>query len=439
MTTYDIIIIGSGPGGYTTAAEAARLGLRSMIVERDELGGTCLNRGCIPTKALCRTAEAALLCRRGAQLGIETSNVTIDYARAAARKDDVVASLREGVAMALNGVDIVRGNARFAGDHVVAVGDEEYDAPRIIIATGSRPATLPVEGAEDAADSDTMLSLTALPADIIIIGGGVIGMEFASIYSALGVKVTVLEYCREILPGFDTEIAKRLRMALKRRGVTIVTSAQVTAIRDGGTVVEYEEKGRAKSLSAEKVMMAVGRRPVVPEGLEAAGVVTERGRIVTDESMSTSVEGIYAIGDVNGRCMLAHAATVQGRVALGLQKLPACIPAAVFTVPECGSVGLTAEQCAAQGIDALEGKAIYRANGKALAMDEPDGLAKIVVERATGRLLGAHICGAHAADLVQELTVAISQTMTARQLLDTVHIHPTLAELIPAALSNIAL
>ncbi len=439
MTTYDLIIIGSGPGGYTTAAEAARLGLRTMIVERDELGGTCLNRGCIPTKALCRTAEAALLCRQGADLGIETGNVTIDYARAAARKDEVVAALREGVAMALNGVDIVRGNARFAGEHVVAVGDDEYDASRIIIATGSRPASLPVEGAEDAADSDTMLSLTALPADLIIIGGGVIGMEFASIYSALGVKVMVLEYCREILPGFDTEIARRLRMALKRRGVTIVTSAQVTAIGNGGTVVEYNEKGRAKSLSAEKVMMAVGRRPVVPDGLETAGVKTERGFIVTDDSMATSVEGIYAIGDVNGRCMLAHAATVQGRVALGMQTLPACIPAAVFTVPECASVGLTAEQCAAQGIDAVEGKAIYRANGKALAMNEPDGLVKIVAESATGRLLGAHICGAHAADLVQELTVAISQSMTARQLLDTVHIHPTLAELIPAALSNIAL
>lgn len=437
MTTYDIIIIGSGPGGYTTAALACRLGLRVMLAERGELGGTCLNRGCIPTKALCRTAETAMDCAKARDLGIDIGKPSIDYARAAARKDEVVASLREGVAMALAGVDIVRGEARFAGEHVVAVGNDEYSAPRIIIATGSRPASLSIEGADDAADSDEMLALTELPADLVIIGGGVIGMEFASIYAALGVKVTVLEYCREILPGFDTEIAKRLRMAMKRRGVNIVTSAQVTAIRDHGTTVCYNDKGRDKSIAAGKVMMAVGRRAVMPDGLEALGVRINRGFIVTDDNMSTDIEGIYAIGDVNGRCMLAHAATMQGRVALGMQKLTENIPAAVFTIPECASVGLTAGQCAERGLEAVEGKAIYRSNGKALAMDEPDGLAKIVVERTTGRLLGAHICGAHAADLVQELTVAIENAMTARRLLDTVHIHPTLAELIPAALNNI--
>ncbi len=437
MTEFDLIVIGSGPGGYATAATAARGGVRTLLIERDHLGGTCLNRGCIPTKALCRSAEAAMMASSCGKLGIEIENVRPDYATAAARKDEVVASLREGVATVLADVTVVRGEARFAAPRVVEVLGEEYSAPKIIIATGSRPSALNIPGAELAINSDFALAATTLPESIVIIGGGVIGMEFALIYSAFGVKVTVLEYCREILPGLDAEVAKRLRMALKRRGITMVTGAEVKGIREGLTV-DYTEKGKERSVQAAMALMAVGRKAVIPEGLAAQGIELERGFIKVDDKMATNIPGVYAIGDCNGRCMLAHAATAQGRVALGIVgKMSDVMPAAVFTHPECGMVGLTEAQCTDRGIDCNVGTAIYRSNGKALAMDEPDGMVKIMTEKESGKILGCHICGAHAADLVQEVSVAMQCGMTADALRETIHIHPTLSELIVSALEKI--
>lgn len=437
MTEYDLIVIGSGPGGYETAAAAVRMGKRTMIVERGELGGTCLNRGCIPTKALCRSAEAVLIASKGEKLGVKFSNIEADFATAAARKNDVVAGLRQGVATELKDVTVVNGEARFLGENVIAVNGEEYSAPQIIVATGARPAALNIPGAELAIDSDAALSAESLPQSIVIIGGGVIGMEFASIYVAFGVKVTVIEYCKEILPGLDAEVAKRLRMSLKRRGVTIVVGAEVKAIREG-YIVEYEEKGKSKSVESEQVLMAVGRKAVVPEGLEALGVNLNRGFIVTDEKMATNVPGVYAVGDCNGRCMLAHAAVAQGRVALGLSKEASPVmPAAVFTHPECAMVGLTENRCAEQGIEVKLATSTYHANGKAVAMDETDGMVKIIVDASTDKILGCHVCGAHAADIVQEIAVAMSYGITANQLRDTVHIHPTLSELIVSALDRI--
>ena len=436
MKTYDLIIIGAGPGGYPTAVEAVSRGLKTLVVERDKLGGTCLNRGCIPTKALCRSAEVARLVGEAADFGVSIPAFTLDYAQSARRKDAVVSELREGVATLLKDIDVVRGEARFVAQRVVEVAGEEYSAERIIVATGSQPASLPIPGAELAVNSDFMLAAETLPESIVIIGGGVIGLEFASILSAFGVRVEVLEFCREVLPGFDSEVAKRLRMALKRRGVNITVQAKATEIRateDDRRAVSYEVKGKLKTVEAQTVLMAVGRCAVIPAGLAEQGCLIERGRIVVDDTMATTVPGVYAVGDCNGRCMLAHAATAQGRVALGERIELSLIPSAVFTQPEAAAVGLTEDACQERGIACRTATAMYRSCGKAVAAGETDGLVKLIADDQTGRLIGCHIVGAHASDLIEEATVAIAEGMTAEQLAATIHPHPSLSELLQEA------
>lgn len=439
MERFDLIVIGAGPGGYEAAAEAAALGRKVAVIERDELGGTCLNRGCIPTKALCRSAEVALTIGNSAEFGISSGEPVIDLPQIMARKEQILAGLRESVGMVLKDVTVIRGEAKFITASIVDVNGESYTAPEIFIATGSRPAALDIPGKELAMSSDEFLSIQTLPKSLIIIGGGVIGMEFASIFSAFGVKVTVLEYCKEILPPFDAEIAKRLRTALKRRGIEIVTAAQVTAI-EPGMIVSYDVKGKTKTAEADQVLMAVGRKAVLPEGLAELGVRIERGAIAVDDNMKVLFDGsdpsdvtLYAIGDVNGRCMLAHAAYMHGLVALGKARLTDIIPAAVFTQPECAMVGLTEEKCNAEGREIKVGKAMFRANGKALAMGEPDGLVKIIADAKTDELLGCHICGAHAADLVQEVATVMTAGLKASAISDAVHVHPTLTEVVKAA------
>lgn len=432
MNQADLIIIGAGPGGYETAAEAAAEGLNVVIIERGELGGTCLNRGCIPTKALCRSAQVALDVKEATSYGVNVNGVSLDYEVAATRKDSVVSQLREGVEMALSRCAVVRGEAKFVESRIVVVGEESYTAPKIIIATGSAPARLPIPGAELAVDSDRLLSMTSFPENVTIIGGGVIGMEFASILNAFNVNVTVVEYCKEILPPFDKDISKRLKMALTKRGINIITSAAVTEIKPDKTVV-YEAKGKQAEVASDMVVMAVGRRSVLPEGLDKTGIAVGRRGIEVDDNMMTSVEGIYAIGDVNGRCMLAHAASVQGRVVLGKKVDLKVVPSAVFTTPECAMVGLTEEQCKDRELPYKSAKALFRANGKALAMNESDGLVKMIVNTETRQILGCHICGPHAADLIQEVAVAMANELTVDAIADTIHGHPTLGEAVQQA------
>ena len=440
MEKSDLIIIGAGPGGYETAVEAVALGKSVTLIERDKFGGTCLNRGCIPTKALCRTAQIALDFAEARNYGFAETTASLDFPAVMQRKDRVVAELREGVATLLKDVNVVNGEARFISPSVIDVNGTEYTAPTIIIATGSAPTLLPIDGKELAMTSDEILSFETLPESMCIIGGGVIGMEFASIFSALGVEVTVVEYCKEILPPFDAEIAKRLRMSLKKRGINIITGAEVKSIEAGPTV-NYIVKEKEKSIASEVVLMAVGRRPVVPDGLVELGVKFNRNAIAVNDDMSVMFdEGqepsdvrLYAIGDVNGRCMLAHAATMQGKVVLGLRELTDVIPSAVFTVPECAMVGLTEEKCLELGRDIKVGKATFRANGKALAMGEPDGLVKIISDAKTGELLGCHICGAHAADLVQEIATSMQARLGVSAISSAVHAHPTLGEVVMAA------
>ena len=440
---FDIIIIGAGPGGYETAADAAAHGLNVAIVERDQMGGTCLNRGCIPTKALCRNAEVINLMREAEVWGVKTGEMTFDYAPVFERKEAVVKQLREGVEMLMGapGITAIKGEANLKDANTVVVNGEEYSAKNIIIATGSAPRGLPIEGADLAMTSDDILAMETLPKSLCIVGGGVIGMEFAAVFSTFGVEVTVIEYCKEILPPFDKDVAKRLKTVLSKRGIKIITSAAVNGITQGedGMTVSYELKGKPQSVTCEKVLISVGRQPVLPQGLDAVGVTVSRRGIEVDDNMMTNVPGVYAIGDVNGRMMLAHAASAQGLRALHAIMGQAddikldIVPSAVFTVPELAMVGLTEEQCAEKGLDVTVKKSFFRSNGKAVAMNETDGLIKMIVDNATRQIVGCHICGAHAADLIQEVVTAMNAGATVDLLARSIHGHPTLSEVMLTA------
>ena len=444
MISTDIIIIGAGPGGYEMAAEAAHHGKKVVIVERDLLGGTCLNRGCIPTKALCRNAEVINTVREASRFGVTTGEVSVDYGVAFARKEEVVKQLRDGVAMLMgaDGITVVNGEAAFVDSKTIEVAGEQYTAPAIVIATGSVPRGLPIEGAELAMTSDDILAMQELPRSLCIVGGGVIGMEFAGVFSSFGVEVTVIEFCKEILPPFDKDIAKRLKTVLSKRGVNILTQAAVNGIKkadDGMLEITFDHKGKAKRVTAERVLMSVGRQAVLPKGLEAAGVATSRRGIEVDNNMMTNVEGIYAIGDVNGLCMLAHAASAQGSVALAHILGQRCgvklnvVPSAVFTTPELAMVGLTEQQCEDQGIEVVTAKSFFRGNGKAVAMGETDGMVKLIVSSEDLTIVGCHICGPHAADLIQEAVTAMNAGMTVKDMAAAIHGHPTLSEVVLAA------
>lgn len=436
----DLIIIGAGPGGMEANKLALRQGLTPLVIEADKVGGTCLNRGCIPTKALCRSAEVADLVANASKFGLAPSaggDIRLQYPAVAARKDSIVDELREGARMGFAKSRFVKGVARFAGPNTVEVNDEEYTAPKIIIATGSEPSRLPIEGAELTMTSDDLLHLTRLPESLCIIGGGVIGMEIACIMHSFGVPVTVIEYCPEILPNFDREIAKRLRSLLSRKGIKFVVNAAVTKVAKGdedGLVVSYTAKGKEASVTTSDVLMATGRRAVLPEGCEEVGIkVSKRGIEVDKESFETSVPGVYAVGDVNGLMMLAHVASAQAATVMGHKMDLSTVPAVAFTSPETAYAGVTEEFCKAEGIDYSVSKSLYRANGKAMAMGEPDGFVKLIKEKETDKILGGHIIGAHASDLIHEIALAVSKGMTAGELTDVIHAHPSLSEIVMEA------
>ena len=440
MTRYDLIVIGAGPAGYPATACGVRQGLKTLLIESGPLGGACLNRGCIPTKTFCRSADAALEAARAGEFGVDipAGTITIDMPRIVERKNQIVAQLREAVAAVVNGADVKTGMARFISPTEVEADGETFTAPKIIVATGARPAMLPIPGAELCVTSDQLLDATALPSSMAVIGGGVIGMEFASVYAALGCEVTVIEYCKEILPGFDRDIAKRLRSSLSKRGVKFLLSAAATAVEengDGSLKVRYEAKNKPGETDVEKVLMAVGRKAVIPDGIaEAGAAITPKG-ITVDENFQTTIPGVYAVGDCNGICQLAHAATAQARRVMGVDTDLSPIPAAVFTVPEAASAGLTEEQAEAQGISPIRMvKLPFRANGKALTQGEADGMVKMVV--SGDRILGCHILGPHASDLIMEVSLAISAGLPVSAVTRAIHPHPTLCELIPSALSQ---
>ena len=434
----DLIIIGSGPGGYRTAEYAAKNGLSVVIIEEGHVGGTCLNCGCIPTKTLCRNAEVVDLVHRGEAFGLKGVTCEIDFPQMINRKNQVVETLRQGVEtlMSAPGITLVRGRGRLTSATTVAVGEEEYTARNIIIATGSLPKMLPIPGVDKSIvmTSTDLLNIDHIPARLCIIGAGVIGMEFATIFNSLGSEVTVVEFLRECLPALDSDVAKRLRQTIARKGVNFIMQSGVCEVTDTGII--YDRKGKKATVEADVVLMATGRRPAIDDlGLDEVGVRYGKGGIETDEHLRTNVDGIYAIGDVNGRMMLAHAATFQGIHVVNqiLGRADSInldlIPAAIFTHPEAGGVGMTEDQCKASGMEYTCRKGFYRANGKALAMDETDGMVKILAD-ANDRIIGCHIYGAHAADLVQEASSLMAMGATTAQLRDIVHIHPTLSEIL---------
>lgn len=443
----DIIIIGSGPGGYRAAAYAASHGKTVTIFERDAVGGTCLNRGCIPTKSFCRNAEIIDTLRHADEFGLKDLGYTLDFSKVLGRKNAVVEQLRGGIETLLsaNGITLVKGAASFLDKRTVVANGEEYSATDIIIATGSKPKMPPIEGIdlEGVITSTELLDVTSVPRRLCIVGAGVIGMEFASAISSFGSEVTVVEFLKEALPTLDSDIAKRLRQTIAKRGVSFHLQSAVSSIKESfddegkrQLTVSFEQKGKPQSVDADLVLVATGRAACTDGlNLEAAGVATERGMIVTDSDYRTSTEGVYAIGDVNGRCMLAHAATFQGlhvvNKLLGLQDSirPDIMPSAIFTNPEAASVGLSEDQCKAQGIDYKCRKGFFRSNGKALAMGETDGMVKLIAAQ-DGSILGCHAFGAHSADIAQEVAALMNTGATVERLRDIVHIHPTLSEVL---------
>ena len=409
------MIIGAGPGGYRAAEYAAKQGLKVVIFEGSEVGGTCLNVGCIPTKTYVHSA-------------------TFEEARE--RMATVVAQLRQGVEGILShpNITLVREKARFVDSHTVEAQQSHtahllpLTSNNIIIATGSETKWLPIKGADNprVVDSTGLLQLDTLPKRLAIIGAGVIGMEFASVFHRFGSEVTVIEYLKECLPALDSDIAKRLRKYLEKQSITFKMKTAVENIAD---------------IDADVVLMATGRKPRVQTDFANAGIeYDERKGVAVDENFMTTVKGIYAIGDVNGKQMLAHAAEMQAIRAVNhiIGKKDgidfSIMPAAIFTQPEAACVGPTEDQLKEQGIAYECRKAFWRANGKALAMGEGEGLLKLFVGVADGRLLGCHAFGAHAADIVQEVSVLMCRDTTIAQLHDMVHIHPTLGEILTSAL-----
>lgn len=435
MREFDLIVIGSGPGGYNTASYAAKNGLQVAIVESNKAGGTCLNIGCIPTKSLAHDAELVNERQLSSELKAEA------FAKAMKRKEAVVDQLVSGVEtlLAQPGITLLRGVASFKDAHTVVVNDEEIVGKNIIIATGSLPKMPPIPGidGENVISSTELLSLDKLPESLCIVGAGVIGMEFAYILNSFGCKVTVVEFLKECLSTMDSDIAKRLRKVLEKQGITFYFQSGVKRIE--GNQVIFERKGKDQTIEAEKVLVATGRKANIDSlHLENTGVETNRHGIVVDDNMRTNVEHIFAIGDCNARQMLAHAAMFQGFRAVNtiLGKSDNIhldiMPAAVFTQPEAASVGPTEEQLKENGTEFKTFKGFYRANGRALSMEATEGMLKLFTA-PDGKILGCQCYGAHAADMIQEVASLMNMDATVQQLADMVHIHPTLSEILQDA------
>ncbi len=446
MSTYDVGIIGGGPGGYVAAIKAAQLGGSVCLIEKGEWGGTCLNRGCIPTKTLFAVANLATQVQEAPDFGVHISGeATIDYPQVLAHKTSVVAQLTGGIAQLLkaNGVDTFNGTGTLTDRNTLLISKsdgttEELHVKNVIIATGSEPAEPPVFEIDETQVLTTtgILNLTELPESLLIVGGGVSGCEFASIFNALGCQVTVLELLPTILATEDVQVIRHIQLFMKRKGITIHTGAKLTHVKKSDTdVTAVLESG--KEITAEKMLVSIGRRYNTENmGLEKVGVRTDGGKIVVDPQMQTNVPGIYAVGDVASRYLLAHVASAEGKVAaqnclgthaqMDYQVIPWC----VFTLPEIGHVGMTEKEATDEGYEVKVGRFPYAANGKALGLRETDGFVKTVSDADSGDILGVHIVGAQASNLIHEAAVAVRLGASAADIAHTVHAHPTLSEMV---------
>ncbi|MCB0172115.1 MAG: dihydrolipoyl dehydrogenase [Anaerolineae bacterium] len=443
--TYDLIVIGAGPGGYIAAERAGAKGKKAVLIEKEHLGGVCLNRGCIPSKTLLYSAKLFTQARHSQVYGVYVENSYFDLSQVMARKQKTVETLRRGIAfqMKRHHVEVVQGEATLVDRHTVQVNGSQYRADNIIIATGSSPIQPPIPGADQphVLTSDQILDIDALPESLVIIGGGVIGCEFASFFSSVGVKVAVIEMLPEILPMMDAELAAMLRKSMK--GVDFYIGCKVQCI--GADNVTYDQDGKQHTIAADKVLMAIGRKPnVAGLGLEKVGVDFDQRGIKVNDKLQTNIPGIYAIGDVNTKSMLAHSASRMGEVAVNnmfgrpdVMRYQA-IPWVVYTMPEIASVGLTETQAAAQGIATQTASLPMTANGRFLAENEGKrGLWKVIVDAQTQALLGVHIIGASASELIYGAAAMIEDEFRVQDIEEVVFPHPTVSELFKDTLFEI--
>jgi dihydrolipoamide dehydrogenase len=441
----EITIIGGGPGGYTAAIYAAHLGAKVVLVEKDKLGGTCLNRGCIPTKALTSSVEVFEQAKRAADFGLEIGNVKASFAKIMARKDRIVSQLTAGVneLMRLNKITVVRAAGRIVSPTQVQAGIEIIESKTIIIATGSEPARLPILGSDTAGvlDTDAILSLTELPESLVIVGGSYVGCEFAGIMSALGTKVTIIEALPRILSTVDEDIVRFFNLTLRKRGIEVKTGAMVKAIRRERDLlrVSWDAAGGEQSAAGQYVLMAIGRTPYTDNlGVGELGMKMNKRAIAVNDCLETSVPGIYAVGDVTGKTMLAHYAYYQGEIAVenalgGSRKADnTVVPACIFVQPEIASVGMTEKQTKDAGIAYDVSRFPFAANGRAVTMDEAVGTVKMICGIG-GKVLGVQIAGPQASNIIAEAALAIAMGATAMDIARTIHTHPTLPEVLHEA------
>jgi len=452
MSTYDIVIIGCGPGGGDAAVRAAQLGAKVCIVERKHFGGTCVNWGCIPTKAILKSAHLFHDIKRAGEFGIKVGEPEVDFAKVMERKSSVVSNLSQGIEGLLGSykVDIVKGEGRIVKPGLVEVKKEDgsveqLNTKNIVVATGSEPGYIPIfrEEAGNVINSDGVLSMTELPKSVIIIGGGVIGSEIGCMYNAFGVDVTIVEILPYILSTEDGQVARFMQGILSRRGIQIFTRAKITDAVDDGEITINLESGQ--TLKAEKAVLCVGRaRNSANIGLEDLDIDIQRGRITVNERQETGVKGIYAIGDVCAPIQLAHVATAEGMVAvancMGQNKKMdhRVVPSGIFTWPEIGSVGLRTEQARKEGIRPKTGRFLFASSGRANSVGETEGFVKVLADPENDKILGVHIIGDRATDLIHEAAVAMEHGLTTHELAEVIHSHPTMAESVMEAMEDVS-
>jgi len=444
----EMIIIGGGVAGYPAAIKAARMGAKVTLVEKENLGGVCLNKGCIPTKTLLQSADVVQTIKEANIFGIQCDGFAVDFGKVMRRKKDVVSRLTQGVQMLLAAkkVKVIKGTAAFidSGKIKIVETGEILVGKNILIATGSKPGSLPIKGLDlpEVLNSDQVLALEQLPESVVIIGGGVIGVEFAQFLRVMGTAVTIVEMQPNLVPGIDLEIAKLLEQKMKQLGVHVITQAMVQSVEpsENKVVVKYRVRDKEESVAAGRVILTVGRKPDFSAlNIEKAGIRHEKGAISVDSGMRTNVPGIYAAGDAIGGIMLAHVASAEGECAvanaLGRNESMnyKAIPSCIYTKPEVASVGLTEEEARKKHKNIQIGKFPLSANGKSLVLNETDGMVKIISEPEYGEILGVHIIGPHATDMIAEAVLGMNMEMTVEMLAGTMHPHPTVSEAVMEA------
>jgi len=442
---YDVAVIGGGPGGYVAAIRAAQLGAKVLLIEKEKLGGVCLNRGCIPTKTLLKSAEKWQDLKHCADFGLKAENISFDFAAVMDRKNQVVSRLQAGIMQLLksNDIEVVYGEAKLAGNSLINVlqpdGEVSFEAKKIILAVGSKAMQLPIirNDLPGVIDSDQLLALEKVPQSMVVVGAGAVGIEFASILQAFGCEVSIVEMLPTILPTLDADLIKRMGLLLRKSGIKTYVGTKLSNVRGaaGRLEVTVENGAGTQVIVTDNVLVAGGRRPLVDGiGLETTGIEYSRKGIAVNASMETTVKGIYAIGDLTGSYMLAHAASAEGMVAaenamggdavMDYRAVPGCI----FTSPELAFVGLTEQEALSQGMEVKSSIFNFAANCKAISMGETDGLVKIVADGVSGKIIGMHIMGPHASDLIMEGVIAIQNGLTAKDIAHCIHPHPSLSE-----------